>query len=129
MASRVIRFALQAVARSVLPRSRTAKCLRIPTSVRDVQIWKSKEHHTTSYSGLQTCGSVWTCPVCSAKIAERRRVELLHAMDTHKAADGFVSLLTLTTPHQRVTTSRRFCPTGQGIAGLSQRFHREIDFC
>ena len=101
MASRVIRFALQAVARSVLPRSRTAKCLRIPTSVRDVQIWKSKEHHTTSYSGLQTCGSVWTCPVCSAKIAERRRVELLHAMDTHKAADGFVSLLTLTTPHQR----------------------------
>jgi hypothetical protein len=101
MASRVIRFALQAVARSVLPRSRTAKCLRIPTSVRDVQIWKSKEHHTTSYSGLQTCGSVWTCPVCSAKIAERRRVELLHAMDTHKAAGGFVSLLTLTTPHQR----------------------------
>ncbi len=101
MTSRVIRFALQAVVRSVLPRSRTAKCLRIPTSLRDVQIWKSKEHQTTSYSGLQTCGSVWTCPVCSAKIAERRRVELLHAMDTHKAVGGFVSLLTLTTPHQR----------------------------
>lgn len=101
MASRVIRFALQAVVRSVLPRSRTAKCLRIPTSLRDVQIWKSKEHNTTSYAGLQTCGSVWTCPVCSAKIAERRRGELLHAMDSHKAAGGFVSLLTLTTPHQR----------------------------
>ena len=51
--------------------------------------------------GLQTCGSVWTCPVCAAKIAERRRVELLDAMEMHKAQGGAVSLLTLTTPHQR----------------------------
>ena len=42
-----------------------------------------------------------TCPVCAAKIAERRRVELLDAMEMHKAQGGAVSLLTLTTPHQR----------------------------
>ena len=101
MARRVERFALQSVARSILPTSRTAKCLRIRAFDRDVQVWKSKEHKTASYAGLQTCGSVWTCPVCAAKIAERRRVELLDAMDMHKAAGGFVYLLTLTTPHQR----------------------------
>jgi len=101
MESRVQRFALQAVARSILPTSRTAKCLRIRAFDSDVQVWKSKEHGTASYAGLQTCGSVWACPVCSAKIAERRRVELLDAMDLHKAQGGSVSLLTLTTPHQR----------------------------
>jgi hypothetical protein len=101
MESRVQRFALQSVARSILPKTRTAKCMRIPTGPRDIQVWQSRANHTTSYSGLQTCGSVWTCPVCAAKIAERRRVELLHAIDTHKAAGGALSLLTLTTPHQR----------------------------
>jgi hypothetical protein len=101
MEIRVQRFALQSVARSILPDSRTAKCLRIRAHASDVQVWKSKEHGTASYGGLQTCGSVWTCPVCSAKIAERRRVELLEAMELHKAQGGTVSLLTLTTPHQR----------------------------
>ena len=75
--------------------------MRIRTGRTDVQVWKSKAHHTASYGGLQTCGSVWTCPVCAAKIAERRRVELLDAMEMHKAQGGAVSLLTLTTPHQR----------------------------
>ena len=101
MESRVQRFALQSVARGILPDSRTAKCLRIRAHNSDVQVWKSKAHGTASYAGLQTCGSVWACPVCSAKIAERRRVELLDAMEMHKAQGGAVSLLTLTTPHQR----------------------------
>lgn len=101
MGSRVQRFSLQSVARRILPTSRTAKCQRIRTGRTDVQVWKSKAHHTTSYGGLQTCGSVWACPVCAAKIAERRRVELLDAMEMHKAQGGAVSLLTLTTPHQR----------------------------
>ena len=101
MENRVQRFALQSVARSILPDSRTAKCLRIRAHNSDVQVWKSREHGTASYGGLQTCGSVWACPVCSAKIAERRRVELLDAMEMHKAQGGAVNLLTLTTPHQR----------------------------
>ena len=101
MESRVQRFALQSMARAILPESRTAKCLRIRAHDCDVQVWKSREHGTASYGGLQTCGSVWTCPVCAAKIAERRRVELLDAMELHKAQGGAVYLLTLTTPHQR----------------------------
>lgn len=106
MAARVERFALQSVARAILPTSRTAKCLRLrsanPNSKADgVAVWKSKDHGTTHYSGLQTCGSVWTCPVCAAKISERRRAEVLAAMTAHKAAGGCVNLLTLTAPHQR----------------------------
>ena len=106
MAARAERFALQSVVREILPTSRTAKCLRLrsanPNSKADgVAVWKSKDHGTTHYSGLQTCGSVWTCPVCAAKISERRRAEVLAAMTAHKAAGGCVNLLTLTAPHQR----------------------------
>lgn len=95
------RFALQSVARSILPKSRTAKCLRIRAYQRDVEVWKSKDYGTACYGGLQTCGSVWTCPVCSAKIAERRRVEIQTAIATHRAKGGEVHLLTLTVPHTR----------------------------
>lgn len=101
MARRVERFALQSVARDILPDSRTAKCLRIRAYDKDVEVWKSKSHGTASYGGLQTCGSVWTCPICAAKIAERRRLEIQAAMAQHRAQGGEVHLLTLTTPHTR----------------------------
>lgn len=96
---RVQRFALQSVARSLFPKSRIDKCLRLRQKGKEIQVLKS-EHKTASYSGLQTCGSVWRCSVCSAKIAERRRVEIIAAMESHKAAGGCVNMLTLTCPHQ-----------------------------
>lgn len=98
---RVERFALQAVARSILPKSRTAVCMRNRGKGANVEIWRSVKHGTACYQGLQTCGSVWTCPVCAAKIAERRKQELLGAMKVHEAQGGYVQLLTLTTPHTR----------------------------
>ena len=107
MASRVERFALQSVAREILyhpdraQRFRIETCLRARAFDKSVNVWKSTEHGTAHYSGLQTCGSVWTCPVCAAKISERRRAEVLAAMTAHKAAGGCVNLLTLTAPHQR----------------------------
>ena len=118
MAGRLQRFALQATARTILPKSRTAKCLRLRAHKQDITVWKSKEHGTASYAGLQTCGSVWSCPVCAAKIAERRRVEIIHAMDAHKAQGGLVSLLTLTTPHQRLDN------LGDLLAKQAKALHR-----
>lgn len=100
-ASRLERFALQAASKRLLPGSRTSKCLRLRRADKStVDVWKSQqEHGGTHYSGLQTCGSVWACPVCASKVSERRRVELLRIMEAHKAAGGEVLLLTLTFPH------------------------------
>ena len=96
----VERFMLQSVARKFLPKSRTDNCLRVRQGSGDVRVLKSIEHKTAHFGGLQTCGSVWACPVCSAKIAERRRAELIAAMAAHRASGGFVPMLTLTAPHQ-----------------------------
>ncbi len=108
MDTRVARFSLQSAARSIIPKSRTAKCLRIRAYNSNVEVWKHHEHQTAAYAGLQTCGSVWSCPVCAAKVAERRRVELQAAMASHRAGVGVagggagaILLLTLTTPHQK----------------------------
>ncbi len=102
MKSRVDRFILQSVARKFLPKSRTDKCLRLRQKGKQVEVWKSHEFKTASFSGLQTCGSVWVCPVCAAKVGPRRGGEIVAAMAAHQAAGGKVTLLTLTTPHQRI---------------------------
>lgn len=81
VATRIERFALQSAARRILPKSRTAKCLRLRRFDKaEIEVWRAKQHGTAHYGGLQTCASVWACPVCSAKISERRRAELLAAM-------------------------------------------------
>jgi hypothetical protein len=111
MAGRIQRFILQSIVRKLLPKSRTNNCQRVRASHKPVwsrevipqtiKVWQSKEHKTAFFSGLQTCGSVWQCPVCAAKISERRRVEVLAAMTAWKAQGGTVNMLTLTCPHQR----------------------------
>lgn len=98
-ARRMERFALQAAARKILPNARTAHCLRNVQKSKEIQVWQSREHGTCSFKGLQTCGSVWACSVCSAKISERRRVELQTAIALHTAAGGQVLMATFTTPH------------------------------
>ena len=98
--ARMERFALQAVARSLLPRSRTAGCLRYPfRRSGEVDVWFSPKHQSAAYGGLVTCASVWACPVCAAKITERRRVEIQTAVAAWEARGGSVVLLTLTHGH------------------------------
>ena len=64
-----------------------------------VAVNKAHQYNKAFYTGLQVCGRVWSCPVCSAKIAERRRVELTTATTLAKAQGMQVMLLTLTVPH------------------------------
>jgi hypothetical protein len=99
----VERYALQSVVRDLLPGTITAKCLRVSfRSGGAVDVFHSPAHQSASFGGLVTCGSVWNCPVCAAKISERRRLELIAAIAAWEALGGFVVLLTLTHPHTRL---------------------------
>ena len=51
------------------------------------------------YCGLETCGNVWLCPVCSAKIHHRRADELRAALATWEAGGHAATLVTITVPH------------------------------
>lgn len=106
--ARFSRFALQRTARTILrgkqnPKGREWRlgdCLRAVTGEQVAVLYSlavSKAH----FGGLATCGSVWACPVCSAKISERRKAEIVSASDIHKAAGGGLYMVTLTWAHQR----------------------------
>ncbi|WJE17863.1 protein rep (plasmid) [Bacillus cereus] len=99
--SRAERYACQSVARKALPNERVSKCLRLVNNKTNVQVWEHKKTKKAFYNGLLVCGSVWTCPVCAAKISERRRKELQQAFDIHKNNGGYIALLTLTFSHQK----------------------------
>lgn len=99
-AIRAERYACQSVARLAVPNERVNMCLRRPVGS-EVEVWKHLKTEKAFYSGLMVCGSVWVCPVCAAKISERRKNELQLALSRHKLAGGFIALLTLTFSHKR----------------------------
>ncbi len=72
--------------------------VNVTAGLSDVAVEKSPQGHAFT-SGLQTCGSVWACPICSFKIRTKRAAELATAIAVHKANGGSVLLLTLTTQH------------------------------
>ncbi|WP_417821370.1 protein rep [Terasakiella sp.] len=59
------------------------------------------ENETSHFGGIETCGSVWHCPVCAAKITEGRREELDALLKAHKEAGGFAYMATFTMPHNK----------------------------
>ena len=53
------------------------------------------------FHGLGSCGDVHACPVCSVKISEGRRQEVVHALRSHSES-GYISLFsTFTIRHSR----------------------------
>lgn len=58
-------------------RFRVINCGRDKISVaREVEIWKSRENDVCAFHQVQVCGSVWTCPTCSAKINRARQLQI-----------------------------------------------------
>lgn len=91
--NRLVRWQRQSVARSILPDERVAKCYRVRVQ-EFVDVFRSQKFERAHYGGLFTCSSVWVCPVCAAKITERRRLELQAAVD--KATEKRISFFMVT---------------------------------
>lgn len=74
---------------------------------------KSKRSHSVSlrkkdgaqkahYGDLQTCGSVWVCPVDASIISSRREVQVQESINLWRSigcGDNVVAMITWTTPH------------------------------
>jgi hypothetical protein len=80
---------------------RTTLCKHSLTGA-EVAVLVSSEHNKAFFDGLQTCGSVWVCPVCAAKVQERRRLEIASAMEFfYQAKNHQAVMVTFTFPHQK----------------------------
>lgn len=78
---------------------RTAKCKHV--NVAQIGVHKSTQHKSAFYSGLMSCGSVWTCPICTAVVQERRRVEISKAVSWAYDSGKQAAMVTLTFPHYK----------------------------
>jgi len=53
------------------------------------------------YSSVQSCGSVWVCPVCAAKVQARRSKELGDVLSWARREGHTVAMVTMTVRHDR----------------------------
>lgn len=105
---RFLRFVLQNIVRANLqgkknPKGkkwRTVDCLW-SVIASHVVVLHSSSVSKAHFCNLATCGSVWACPVCSAKISERRKLEIVHASNLHKEVGGGLYMVTMTWAHSR----------------------------
>lgn len=64
-----------------------------------ITISKNIEHGSVNTGGVATCGSVWACPVCRAKIVDQRSKELEQIYQEGKNKGWKFHLVTFTIPH------------------------------
>lgn len=83
---------------STLPRVR--KCGRV-TILPGGQVGVRKKAEAVGYAGLATCGSVWACPRCSARIMAVRRLELGVLIAAAAAQGMTVAFGTVTLRHRQ----------------------------
>ena len=107
---RQARYSLHKAFRQVEPKHRTASCLWCVVSAeKTVQVSLDLQSNRAKFNNLRVCGRVWTCPFCSAKISERRALELASAMAVAKAKGFKVALLTCTVPHVLQEALKTLC--------------------
>lgn len=97
-----LKWQLQAAARRSLGDNHRIRicCRYIRKDWNEVQVRGSKDRRAY-FAGLMACGSVWTCPVCAAKIQAARAAEARRAIDTCTAQGGSVVMASYTVPHTR----------------------------
>lgn len=95
------RHALRRAAAELVPDQRVAKCGTVPTGDLVHVVHHAAGEGSASFSGLQTCGSVWACPCCASKVTERRREELQTAITEWESRGGRIVMVTFTVRHNR----------------------------
>ena len=66
----------------------------------NVSLVKPAGHDSYHYKGLAHCGSVWVCPLCAAKIQERRRGEVAQAITWAYDLGKSCLMVSYTFPHR-----------------------------
>jgi hypothetical protein len=112
------------------PNSNVSKCGRVRVKAHGVEVRRRRDG-SAYFAGVVRCGSVWECPVCSARVTSHRAAELRFHVGAHRATGGGCYLLTLTTPHdqsdelkhlrQSVSNAWRFVCSGRAWVEWKKR--------
>jgi len=101
------RWSMQNHAAKLLKTHRISYCLRSPISKKEsIKVVERTSHNDGGdkrygFTGLQCCGNVHGCPMCSSRISLQRENEVRAASDWAKSQGYLVAMLTLTHPHSK----------------------------
>lgn len=107
--SKKLRYALQRTAQTLLydknalKQHRTCGCHRNilqSVGVGEAQVGIYQRSDRVRFTNLVSCGSVWSCPVCAAKVTEQRREDMQKAQSKWLLDGGACLLMSLTHPHE-----------------------------
>lgn len=126
---RALRWQRLRAVQFILNGQRVEKCYRVRIAA-EVEVWRSSKYKRAHYKQLMICGSVWACPVCSAKITERRKIELENAPRLNEFSKFMV---TYTIQHNRgddlkdlhadLVAGLRMMKNSRGYKDLIKRLH------
>lgn len=78
-----------------------------------IKLSRSDVHKSEAgYGGLQTCESIWACPVCAARIAVEKGTEVLKALEWSRRENLAPAMVALTARHN----------AGMSLAGFKGSF-------
>ncbi len=101
-ARRKLRYRLRHLLREVTTINRCKGCGWEPIANGIAVKVGSKDGHTSAgFGGLETCGRIWLCPVCAAKIRVRRGDQIAEGVARHMDNGGAAWFLTITLPHEK----------------------------
>lgn len=97
-----------------------------------VEVLYSQKSGKAYYHGLMTCGSVWDCPVCAAKISARRSDEIKEGVNNWYDRGGVVAMVTYTLRHdlgdslglisRTMTNAIRFVHSGAPYGRIKEKY-------
>lgn len=106
-------------AAELLPHERVQHCGRTPAGSMVAVVRTGAG--AARFHGLQVCGSVWHCPICSRTVSAIRRDELNRLLKWGRSKKLVPVLLTLTGRHRR---EDRLDALMLAMKGAKQRFHQ-----
>ena len=83
---------------------------------------RSPDRANARFTGLQTCGSVWHCPICAPKVAAARRDEMNEALAAWKRTGREVYFLTFTMQHDAAGGAMDCAETLKKMSAALSRF-------
>ena len=132
-ARRLAQYALQETIARIIDSQRLAQCRRSLVPGRDkVKVLYSETLARAHYKNLMVCGSVWSCPLCAARITERRREDLSKGIDDFIDLGGSIFMAAFTLQHDReerlqdlnevLSKAYRRFGSGKGFQEIKKRF-------
>lgn len=113
-----VRSRIQRLLRGALPESEWGRVNRCGWSLGSLVTLLGASGGRASWSGVEHCNGIWSCPCCAARIREGRRTEILKAVQQARERKWRMFFVTFTVPHTREV------PLESSLRGLTEAFRR-----